>query len=980
MKIPLSLVCLAILLVPSLSVRSVAQNAPAFTGAAKPEIGASPTTDINNLPLSFEANQGQSDSRVKYLSRGDGYSLFLTDSAAVLALSKADPSIVEREREPHIAKRSKVDVIWLELAGTGTGLRVSGAEELPGKANYFIGNDPAEWRAGVSTYAKVKYQNVYPGVDLVYYGNQRQLEYDFVVSANADPKTLRLRFEGVQHLSLTPSGDLTINGKNGEIAFRKPVVYQMRNGVRESVAGRFQLVGGNSVRFAVGSYDHARALIIDPVLAYSTYLGGSGGDSGNAITVDAAGDFYVVGGTTSPDFPVTTDAFQKVNNGMAFDNGFYENNVFVTKFNPRGSALIYSTYLGGTTNDETPPGTYVGDVATGIAIDAAGDAYVTGYASSYNFPVTRNAYQKVNKTYGSGTFYSNPVGNNAFVTKLSPTGSALIYSTYFGGSGAFSDTGEQYYGDTPVGIAIDPAGNAYIAGTTGSADLPVTSNAFQKVNKAGGGALNVFITKFNSAGSGLIYSTYLGGSGFFDGRNLDADTAGGIVIDSAGDAYVTGTSYSSDFPVTADAYQKVNKANHSPDWSGSNAIITELNPGGSALVYSTYLGGSETDTGNSIALDATGNAYVVGSTTSADFPTTRGAFQRTFQIDTQGYGKHAFLTQIDSTGSALVYSSFLGGNGIDVANSIALDAFGSTYVTGTTTSTDFPVTSDAYRKANHSPVYGNAFVSKLDPKGASLLYSTYLGGSATQGGGFGDSGNGIAVDWFGQPYVTGRTCSTDFPLASVPFQGKNKGTGCTAFVSKFIINTVTGTKLTSNGNPQRAGVQVTFTADVAPQTGTSMPTGSVVFSVDGTPQVTDPLDDTGHASYSTASLAQGRHVVTARYLGNATTSGSSGDVGQTIIGPPARITVRSGSDQTTTKGSPFSLPLVVQVQDSNGRLVPDTVVTFRGSGLSFSSDPVVTGSNGEASVVATATAVGNLTATASVSGVSTTATFRLIAD
>ena len=964
---------------PATTSAAIAQNA-SFIPSKPTEALAS---NFGKLPLSFEVNQGQSDRHVKFISRGNGYSLFLTESAAVLVLSKAD-------RSSNLTGHSSPsgDVIRMELSGANANMHVSGAEQLPGKANYFIGNDPSKWRSEISTYAKVRYENVYPGVDLVYYGNQRDLEYDFVVSANADPRPLLLHFTGAQHLSITSSGDLRIKAKNGEIAFHKPVVYQPRDGRREPVEGRFQLVTRNNVRFVVGSYDHSRALVIDPVLAYSTYLGGSGPclngalspggicDSANAIAVDAAGDAYVVGGTINSDFRVTAGAFQKVNNGMAFNNGYYINNAFVTKFNPRGSALIYSTYLGGTTQDESV-GYFNGDVAAGVAIDAAGNAYVTGFASSYNFPVTSNAFQKVNNAgFGGG---SGPVSSNAFVTKLNATGSALIYSTYFGGSGSMDVNSAELVGDSAVGIAVDAAGNAYIAGTAASTDLPVTSNAYQKVNNTfGRGNSNLFVAKFNPSGSALVYSTYLGGSGWFDSQGDPfGDSAGGIAIDSAGDAYVTGTSSSIDFPVTGNAYQKVNNSPYDAQMlccGGTNAVISELNATGSALVYSTYLGGSQSDGANAITRSATGNIYIAGFATSKDFPVTSNAFQNV------NAGGDAFVTELNSTGSALVYSTFLGGNGVDIANSIVLDAFGSAYVTGTTTSTDFPVTSDAYRKANHSPAYGNVFVSKLDPKGSSLLYSSYLGGSTTQGGDYyGDTGNGIAVDWSGEAYVTGRTCSTDFPLASVPFQGKNKGPGCTAFFSRFIVNTVTGTKLTSDGNPQRAGVEVTFTADVAPQTGTSIPTGSVVFSVDGTPQATDPLDDTGHASYSTASLAEGRHVVTAMYLGNATTAGSIGDVGQTIIGPPARITVRSGTYQTTTKGSPFSLPLVVQVQDSNGKLVPDAVVTFRGAGLSFSSDPVVTGSNGEASVVATATAAGNLTATASVSGVSVPATFKLTA-
>ena len=410
-----------------------------------------------------------------------------------------------------------------------------------------------------------------------------------------------------------------IIAKNGEIAFHKPAVYQLRNGLREAVEGRFQILARNNIGFRLGSYDHARTLVIDPALAYSTYLGGTGGDT---ATPSPSIPLEMPTLSGAPNRPISRShcgAIQKVNNGKHFNNGFYLNNVFITKFNSKGSALVYSTYLGGTTQDEAP-GTYAGDVATGIAIDAAGDAYVTGYTSAYNFPVTSNAYQKVNKASLPGG--SGEVGNNAFASKLNPTGSALIYSTYFGGSGGFSENGNEFYGETPAGIAIDAAGNAYVAGSTGSPDFPLRAMPFRRSNNAGSGAFNFFITKFNSTGSGLIYSTYLGGSGVDDSSEINADTAGGITIDPAGDAYVTGTAYSRDFPVTANAYQKVNRSFYTPKYgaAGTNGVITELNPTGSALVYSTYLGGSYWDGGRSIALDAPGNAYVTGFTQSPDFP------------------------------------------------------------------------------------------------------------------------------------------------------------------------------------------------------------------------------------------------------------------------------------------------------------------------------------------------------------------------
>jgi hypothetical protein len=949
----LSLLSLASALYPFLM--SNAQN----TGAA--------AADLNHIPLSLEANRGQSDANVKFLSHGNGYSLFLTDSGAVLVLSK-------QESRSHLAGHSLQagDVIRMELQGAKSKVDVHGVDELPGKANYFIGNDPTKWRAGVSTYARVKYSEVYPGVDLVYYGNQRRLEYDFVVSANADPRVLRLRFAGVRHLSITSAGDLKIEGRHGEIAFEKPVVYQVKDGLREPVEGRYRLLADNTVGFSLGRYDRSRKLVIDPALAYSTYLGGSSATGGNAIAVDAAGDFYIVGGTLSPDFPVTANAFQKVYNGLQPDGDQYLSSAFVTKFNARGSELIYSTYLGGSTAENV--GYYFGDGATAIAVDANRNAYVTGYASSYNFPVTSNAYQKVNNAN-----LPYEASWNAFVSKLDPTGSSLIYSTYLGGSGNYVGHESNGYGDTATGIAVDSAGSAYMVGTAASVNFPVTANAFQQQNNAGFNySLNLFVTKFNPAGSALAYSTYLGGSGSgFSDYGGEGDTSGGIAINPAGDAYVTGTSNSGDFPVTANAYQKTNKAfvDNQCMCEESNAIVTELNSTGSGLIYSTYLGGSTDDGANAIALSAAGNAYVTGFSYSNDFPVTPNAFQKV--------KKNAFIAEVSAEGSALVYSTFFGGSGQDFLNGIALDAFGSAYVTGTTTSTDFPVTPDAFRKANHAKydhyaITGNAFLSKLNLAGSSLLYSSYLGGSGNPLGG-GDTGNGIAVDWFGDAYITGTTCSTDFPLAGAPFQAKNKGPGCTGFVSKFIVNTVTGTRLVSNANPGKVGATATFTATVTPNMGATVPTGLVVFSRDGAPQVTVPLNGSGQATYSNSSLAAGRYTVTATYLGNATTSGSIANLGQLIIGEPARITVASGTYQTAIEGSPFAMPLVVLAQDARGVPVPGAVVDISGSGLSFSGNPAVTNADGNASVMATPTAIGSLTATATTAGVAAAATFKLTA-
>jgi hypothetical protein len=646
---------------------------PAPSVKVRPAVAA----DYGKLPLSFEANQGQSDPQVKFLSRGNGYSLFLTDSAAVLALSKSEPGAKAKVR---------TDLVRMELAGAAHGSQVSGTDRLPGTSNYFIGNDPAKWHANVPTYARVKYAGVYPGVDLVYYGNQRQLEYDFVVSPNADPKPVRLHFAGAETLKLNADGELTVVARNGEIAFHKPVIYQMKDGRREPVDGSFQLLANNDIAFRLGAYDRTRELVIDPTLEYSTYLGGTGPDTALGITTDSTGAAYLTGIAVSTDFPVTSGVFQPDNN----ESSSARSNGFVTKINAGGTALVYSTYLGGSADScSNNKNTLTqGDYGAAIAVDTDGDAYITGTACGDNFPTTTGAFQ---------TTFSTDAASNAFITKLNPGGSKLIYSTYLGGSGDF------YSGDFGTAIAINSSGDAYVTGQTSSSDFPVTKGAFQTTNKNTGGTNTGFVTEMNSTGTKLVYSTYLGGSG--TGGTVPGDSGQGIAINAAGDAYVTGYTYSKDFPVTSGVYQTTNKAFSG---GGSNAFVTELNPTGTALAFSTFLGGSNNadnplDVAYGIALDSEGNVYVAGGTGATDFPVTTGAFQTT----NKGASDFAngFVTKFNPTGTKLVYSTYLGGTGQtgcggERVEALALDSQGDTYLTGYTCSSNFPITSNAYQTTN----------------------------------------------------------------------------------------------------------------------------------------------------------------------------------------------------------------------------------------------------------------------------------------
>jgi hypothetical protein len=721
--------------------------------------------EYRSLPLGFEANQGQTAEEVKFLARGNGYSLFLTGNEAVLALRKASavagPSVGQNPQVKELPLSPKAlvgghesrtpwpqppppTVVRMKLVGANLKAPLVGLRQLPGKSNYFVGNDPKKWRTNVSTYAKVRYKDVYPGVDLVYHGNQGQLEYDFVVAPGADPKAISLSVaanyapretdgDGTPPLEIDRNGDLLIRTQGGEVRFQKPLVYQATGSASNSqftphhsqlVKGRYVLRDGNQVGFEVRSYDHTKRLVIDPVLSYSTYLGssnlsgGSNLDVGYGVAVDSSGNAYVTGYTNSSDFP-TLDSFQATNGGGQ--------DAFVTKLNPTGSGLVYSTYLGGSGND----------VGTGIVVDSSGNAYVVGSTDSTNFP-TLNPFQA---TVAGGT--------DAFVTKLNPTGSALVYSTYLGGSGD----------DVGASIVADSSGNAYVAGLTSSTNFP-TLNPFQATN---GGGRDAFVTKLNPTGSGLVYSTYLGGRG--------DDVGTSIVADSSGNAYVTGFTDSTDFP-TLNPFQATSRG-------GNDAFVTKLNPMGSALVYSTYLGGSGNDGGAGIAVDSSGNAYITGSTASIDFPTSNA-----FQASLAG-NFDAFVAKLDAAGNALVYSTYFGS--YDTGSAIAVDASGSAYVAGTVE--PFPGdihSSNAVERCGFVIIPNfDAFVTQLKPDGTGLVFSTCLGGDLDT------AGFGIALDSSGSAYVTGCTDSATFATTSEAFQRTGGGGDCVvfgagdAFVSKI---------------------------------------------------------------------------------------------------------------------------------------------------------------------------------------------------
>lgn len=790
--------------------------------------------EYGKLPLSFEANQGQADPQVRFTSRGNGYSLFLTDAAAVLSLSHSDGA--EKKRTHGAIAES--DVVRMELAGANPGTHVSGDSPLPGKANYFLGNDPTKWHTDVPTYAKVKYAGVYPGVDLVYYGNQRQLEYDFIVAPGADPKAIKLHFAGADKLRLTLEGDLSVVAAHGTVAFHKPMVYQMIEGKHVPVDGTFKISAENTVGFRLGTYDSNVPVVIDPVLAYSTYLGGTASDVGTGVAVDASGYIYVSGYSTSTNFPTTAASYQPTSKEPS---GYHI--AFVSKMDPTESTLLYSTYIGGTN----------GERALGITIDSTGAAYVTGYTYSSNFPVTVGAFQTANKLASQNL-------TNGFVLKLNATGSSLLYSTFIGGTGANGS------GDFPLAIAIDSGGDAYITGYTFSGDFPITQGAYQSTNKAktAGGSTG-FVAKLNPTGTALVYSTYVGGSGnskIVNGSDGTGEQSRSIAIDSSGSAYIAGVTGSLDFPVTSNAFQKVNNTIHNPAYpattqGGYNGYVAKLNPSGSALVYATYLGGSSTnvpsvsrfdsDALTAIAIDSAGNAYVTGDSGSSDFPVTTGVAQSSNKEIGRG-GFTATVTELNPSGSALIYSTYIGGTGLssdahgDEGDAITLDASGNAYITGYTYSSDFPVTASAFQTINNGTSHSqsNSFLTKLSPTG-SLLYSSFLGGSG------GDAGNAIAINSSGTVYMTGQTSSTDFPVTSGAYQTKNKSTSAStnAFVSQISLP-VTATPTFSPAPGTYTSAQTVTLADTTSG-------ASIYYTTNGT---TPTTTSTKYAAAITVSSTQ----------------------------------------------------------------------------------------------------------------------------
>ncbi len=836
---------------PGFAVSGSAQSS--LEAIPAPDLGpnrAAVNLDLSQLPLSFEPNQGQTDPQVKFLARGAGYGVFLTADQAVLTVRSS-------------AKNSSV--VRMQLAGANPAAAAAGTSPLPGKSNYFIGNDPAKWHSGVPQFARVRYPGIYPGVDLVYYGNQGQLEYDFEVAPGADPGQIALRFRGQERANLDARGNLVLASGGHEVQLKAPRIYQEFGAEKRPVVGRFAPRPDGKVGFELAAYDRRRVLVIDPELTYSTYFGGSGAESCSAIlqlasppsgcpavAIDPSSNIYIAGSTNSTDFPVVPpvatppSAFQTAIAGVS--------DVFVTKLNAAGSAILFSTYLGGNNVD----------YPAGVAVDTAFDVVVAGTTTSSNFP-----------TSTSSAFQATPTNGNphAFVSVLSPTGENLLYSTYLSGNGT----------ESARGLALDSRNKIYVIGDTTSQDQPDATHSFPAtlgaIQATSLGNSQFFVSKIDPTLIGfpsLAYSTYFGGGNPIDGLTL----GGGIAVDANSNVYITGgTNFqhtgtpATDFPIL-NAFQGCldtpppatppttpPTTNCATNVTATDAFVAKINPAaaaGAQLLYSTYLGGTGNDVGFGVAVDSGLSAYITGSTSSTDvtIPTGSTPFQRCLDSPTNPspcpvttasdafvgkFGTPCTGSSCTTTAVPFTYFSYLGGSGTDVGLSIAVDTLQGARIAGWTNSGDFPTTAN-----NHlQPILGgavDAFVSRIDTTASSTVslghYSTYLGGAGN------DFGTSIATDAQGNSYVAGETASGNFPKAN-PIQANINGPS-DAFVTKLgptlnLALTETVTPLTVG-----AGNNVTFTYTV---TNNGDLTTGVIF--------TDVLPSTATFVSATSSLSGG---------------------------------------------------------------------------------------------------------------------------
>ncbi|MFN7948652.1 MAG: hypothetical protein U0Z53_25080 [Blastocatellia bacterium] len=667
---------------------------------------------LGKLPLSFEPNRGQTAASVRFLSRANGANLFLASNEAVMSLRGS-------------ARAAGKDCLRMSLVGASSRPEIEGLDQLPSRSNYLLGSNKGKWLTNIPQFAKVIYRQVYPGIDLIYHGNQQRIEYDFVIAPGANPDVITLKFKGARRLRLDDCGDLIAETKAGEMQQHHPVIYQEKAGTRVAIQGRFVISGRRQVRFEVGSYDRSRELVIDPTLAWSTYIGASGDDNGQAIAI-GGGYAFITGDTAdvATDYPATGGSYDTSQNGGT--------DVFVTKLALDGSSLVYSTFLGGSS----------GETGYGIAV-LDGYAYVTGVTASTNFPTTAGAYD----TSQNGS-------NDAFVTKLSQNGASLMYSTFLGGSSA----------DYASSITVNCGGEAFVTGQTSSSGFPTSNCATGHCSKSTSN--DAFVSKLSSTGNSLGWSIYLGGNG--------SDSGNAIALGGPDTVYVVGDTFSTNFPaVTTSTGGAANgyDSTFNSTTGSRDVFISKVGASGGSYkaLQSTYIGGDNDNTGLGVAVSSDGSVYITGTTlagVSTSFPTTNGAYDTTHNGDYD-----VFVSSFSGDLTALSASTFIGTNDFEEGRGIALCNDG-VYVTGDTFSSTFPPGTGFVGNAG----YSDAFVLKLSTSLTSLTFSRFLGGSMD------DVGNGIAAEG-ASAYVVGTTYSTDFTTTAGAYDTSHNG-NADVFVSK----------------------------------------------------------------------------------------------------------------------------------------------------------------------------------------------------
>ena len=850
-----------------------------------------------SLPLYFEANQGQVDSPAQFIARGRDSQFLISSDAAQFVLCKMTASRAFSAR-----------AVRMQFVGANGRAQISGAEKLSGKINYLVGNNPARWQTGVATFAKLQIGEIYSGVNLTYYGNQRQLEYDFTVAPGVDSGVIKIHFDGADNISISPAGELVLNLGDSQIRQPQPFIYQTANGARQEISGGYKMLDAHTVGFAVGSYDHGLPLVIDPILSYSTYFGGTADDFAWKVAVDTNGFVYVTGGTLSAKLG-TVGAFQ-----TNYAGGTYTGDAFVAKFSNNGSNLVYYTYLGGSQDD----------IADSLALDNAGDVFLTGFTDSPDFPTNNALFPKIPGHSYPGGLYNG----DAFIAELDSTGSHLVYSTYLGGSGFVGNAVIPSRGDAGTGIALDSAGNAYIVGYTVSTNFPVvnplayhlagTTNAL--LNRLAG-SYNAFLTKVGPGGTNILYSTYFGGT------NIDEAT--GVAVDSAGNAYVTGFTDSTNFPTTTNAFQTV-LGGSTNIAVVNNAFVAKFAPSGTNLIYSTFLGGINGDQAFGIAVDGAGNAYVTGGTTSPNFPNTATNVPGLFNELTNNLSgfiitTNTFLAKLGPNGTNILYSAVFGGFAGDTGYGVAVDPAGEAFVTGAASSTNFPTLNALGLLATTNSGGDDVFVTAFNTNGTALLYSVELGGANN------DIGYGLALDPLGNAYIVGQTFSSNFRTNNALHAALNGPSD--AFLAKIIL-TVLPPEITTQPTNQMVGVRSTVNLVVS---ATGTPPLSYQWQMEGTNLVWTNLVNGGKISGATnttltISDAQvtnsGNYQVVVTNYGGAVTSSVAvltvTNVATVLTIQPTSQTVGVGSNVTFFVDGTVQSPFFLQWLENGTNLVDGT--------------------------------------------------------